>query len=332
MTYIALEEAFAIPELASRQPATEMRIRITPAYAGLCARGLVDFEEYRLPDMDAHGIDVQVLSLTVPGIQADADARSAVDNAVFANDFLAEVVRRHPTRFRGFAALPMQDPDAAAAELQRCVGEHGFLGALVNDHTQGRYLDDPMYEEFWSALEELGVPLYLHPGSLPVDDWHVLAGRSEMYGASWSWQAETGGHALRLIYAGVFDRHPSATLILGHLGEFLPFQRSRLDSRYRTLQVDAPLERMPSEYIGTNVVLTTSGVLAPEAIEAVVLTVGADAVMFSIDYPYESTAEAVSSIERANLSDQDREKIAHLNARRILGIDAAALVGEGDRV
>jgi 2,3-dihydroxybenzoate decarboxylase len=332
VTYIALEEAFAIPELAARQPVTQMRIRITPEYAQWCTRGLVDFDEYRLADMDAHGIDVQVLSLTVPGIQADADASSAVENAAFANDFLAEVVGRHPTRFRGFAALPMQDPDAAVAELRRCVDEHGFLGALVNDHTHGRYLDDPVYEEFWSALEELGVPLYLHPGSLPIDDWHVLAGRSEMYGASWSWQAETGGHALRLIYAGVFDRHPSATLILGHLGEFLPFQRSRLDSRYRTLQVDAPLERMPSEYIGTNIVLTTSGVLAPEAIEAVVLTVGADAVMFSIDYPYESTAEAVSSIERANLSDQDREKIAHLNARRILGIDAAALVGEDDRV
>jgi len=331
VTYIALEEAFAIPELAARQPVTQMRIRITPEYAEWCARGLVDFDEYRLPDMDAHGIDVQVLSLTIPGIQADTDASLAVENAAFANDFLAEVVGRHPTRFRGFAALPMQDPDAAVAELRRCVDEHGFLGALVNDHTHGRYLDDPVYEEFWSALEELGVPLYLHPGSLPVDDWRVLAGRSEMYGASWSWQAETGGHALRLIYAGVFDRHPSATLILGHLGEFLPFQRSRLDSRYRTLQVDARLARMPSEYIGTNVVLTTSGVLAPEAIEAAVLTIGADAVMFSIYYPYESTAEAVSSIERANLSDQDKEKIAHLNARRILGIDAAALVGEAER-
>jgi 2,3-dihydroxybenzoate decarboxylase len=321
VTYIALEEAFAIPELASRQPQTEMRIRITPEYAHKCARGLVDFEEYRLPDMDAHGIDVQILSLTVPGIQADTDVRCAVDNAVFANDFLADVVGRHPARFRGFAALPMQDPDAAVSELQRCVGQHGFLGALVNDHTHGRYLDDPAYDELWTALEELGVPLYLHPGSLPVDRWHILNGRPEMYGASWSWQAETGGHALRLIYAGVFDRHPSATLILGHLGEFLPFQRSRLDSRYRTLQVETSLARMPSEYIGTNVLITTSGVLAPEAIEAAVLAMGADAVMFAIDYPYESTTEAVRSIEQAKLSDDEKEKITHLNARRILGIE-----------
>ncbi|MCW5253180.1 amidohydrolase family protein [Streptomyces sp. SHP 1-2] len=320
MTYIALEEAFAIPELAARQPASRMRIRVTDTYARMCAARLVDFEEHRLPEMDAHGIDIQVLSLTVPGIQADTDTRAAVGNAVFANDFLAEVVGRRPDRFLGFAALPMQDPDAAVAELRRSVEGLGFRGALVNDHTQGRYLDDPAYEEFWSALEELGVPLYLHPGSLPTQEWDVLRGRPEMYGASWSWQAETGGHAMRLVYSGVFDRHPDATLILGHLGEFLPFQRSRLDSRYRTLEVEKPLERMPSEYIGSNILLTTSGVLAPEAVEAAVLTVGADAVMFSIDYPYEETAAAVASVENARLSAEDKEKIAHLNARRVLGI------------
>ncbi|GII82289.1 amidohydrolase [Sphaerisporangium siamense] len=320
MRYIALEEAFAIPELAARQPATPMRIRVTGEYAELCGRLLPDFEEYRLPDMDAHGIDVQVLSLTVPGVQADTDPRTAVDNAAFANDFLAEAVARHPSRFRGFAALPLQDPAAAVAELERCVRDLGFVGALVNDHTQGRYLDDPAYEQVWSALEELGVPLYLHPGSVPADDWHVMRGRPEMYGASWSWQAETGGHAMRLIYAGVFDRHPRATLILGHLGEFLPFQRSRLDSRYRTLRVDTPLNRMPSQYIGTNILLTTSGVLAPEAVEAAVLTAGADAVMFSIDYPYEDTAAAVASVEKAGLSDEVKEKVAHGNARRVLGL------------
>ncbi len=163
------------------------------------------------------------------------------------------------------------------------------------------------------------MPLYLHPGSLPRDDWHVMRGRPEMYGASWSWQAETGGHAMRLIYAGVFDRHPGATLILGHLGEFLPFQRSRFDSRYRSLQLDAPLERMPSQYFGSNILITTSGVLAPEAVQAAVLSIGAEAVMFAIDYPYESTAEAVDSIEKCDVSPEVKEKIAHLNARRVLG-------------
>ncbi|AQW54329.1 MULTISPECIES: amidohydrolase family protein [Streptomyces] len=320
MTYIALEEAFTIPELFARQPSTPQKIQVSDQYAKDCRRRLADFEEHRLPEMDAHGIDIQVLSLSVPGIQADTDAGAAVDNARFANDHLARTIARHPTRFKGFAALPLQDPAAAVIELKRCVEQLGFRGALVNDHTQGRYLDHPAYGELWSALEELRVPLYLHPGSLPRDDWHVMRGRPEMYGASWSWQAETGGHAMRLIYAGVFDRHPGATLILGHLGEFLPFQRSRFDSRYRSLQVDAPLERMPSQYFGSNILITTSGVLAPEAVQAAVLSIGAEAVMFAIDYPYESTAEAVDSIEKCDLSPEVKEKIAHLNARRVLGI------------
>ncbi|MBP0461436.1 amidohydrolase family protein [Streptomyces montanisoli] len=320
MAYIALEEAFTVPGAAGHRPTAPMKIRTSDQYAEHCMRRLDDFEKYRLPDMDAHGIDIQVLSLSVPGIQAAPDAGAAVRDARFANDHLAGTIARHPARFRGFAALPLQDPAAAVTELERCVGELDFKGALVNDHTQGRYLDDPAYDELWSALEELRVPLYLHPGSLPADDWHVMRGRPEMYGASWSWQAETGGHAMRLVYAGIFDRHPGATLILGHLGEFLPFQRSRLDSRYRTLKVEKPLERMPSQYIGSNILITTSGILAPEAVQAAVLTVGADAVMFAIDYPYENTADAVASIEEAALPPEVKSGIAHLNARRVLNI------------
>ncbi|MGV0811046.1 amidohydrolase family protein [Mycolicibacterium boenickei] len=318
MNYIALEECFAIPALPYRPPTPAAGISIRPEYADAWARKLVDFEEYRLPEMDAHGIDIQVLSLTVPGIQADTDPTVATQNAIFANDYLAQVIDRHPDRFRGFAALPMQDPDAAVCELTRAVTELGFVGALVNDHTHGRYLDAPQYEQFWSALTELDVPLYLHPGAVRADNWSVLDGRPELYGASWSWQAETGGHAMRLVYAGIFDRHPGARLILGHLGEFLPFQRSRLDSRYRTLKADTPLHRKPSEYFGSNIVITTSGVLAPEAIEAAVLAIGADSVMFSIDYPYEDTAEAVAAVAGTNLPEETKQKIAHENARRIL--------------
>lgn len=318
MGYIALEEAFAIPALAARQPHTEMRIRAKPEYAGVWAERLADFEQHRIPDMDAHGIDIQVLSLSVPGIQADTDPVNAVENASFANDYLADVITRFPDRFRGFAALPLQDPDAAVRELQRCVSELGFVGAFVNDHTHGRYLDDPAHDELWSALEELAVPLYLHPGSIPADDWAVLQGRPELYGASWSWQAETGGHAMRLVYGGVFDRHPAATLILGHLGEFLPFQRSRFDSRYPTLQVQTPIELAPSAYFGRNIVITTTGVFAPEAIQAAVLNIGADAVLFSVDYPYEDTAAAVAAVADADLPESVKQQIFHENARRLL--------------
>jgi 2,3-dihydroxybenzoate decarboxylase len=155
VAYIALEEAFSIPELAAHQPASEMRIRVTAGHASACGRKLADFEEYRLPDMDEHGIDIQVLSLTVPGIEADTDAGAARDNAKFANDFLADAVGQHPTRFRGFAALPMQDPQAAVRELVRSVTELGFVGALVNDHAQDRYLDDPAYDDLVVAAGHL---------------------------------------------------------------------------------------------------------------------------------------------------------------------------------
>lgn len=318
MTYIALEECFSIPELAERQSGPPLGIKLNQRYAKEMGVKLADFTEYRLPEMDESGIDIQVLSLTVPGMQIDLESAAARDNARFANDYLAKVITAHPDRFRGFAALPMQDPDAAVAELQRCVGELGFCGALVNDHTQGVYLDDPRYEELWATFENLGLPLYIHPGSDPADRWRVLDGCPEAYGASWSWGAETAGHGLRILYSGVFDRHPGATLILGHMGEFLPFQMTRLDSRYQTLAPDRSLEHLPSYYIGKNIVLTTSGVFSPPALTGAVLAVGADAVMFSIDYPWERSQEAVDAFERTTLSDSDRAKIAHENARRVL--------------
>ena len=227
MRYVALEEAFSIPELDDHQPPPWPENRFSRRSLADWARRLPDFTQFRLPEMDAAGVDVQVLSLTVPGLQGGQDAPAARADARLANDYLAQVIAEHPDRFRGFAALPMQDPSAAAAELDRCVRELGFCGALVNDHLRGHYLDEPLYDEVWAALEELAVPLYLHPGAPPADHWKVLEGRPELYGATWSWAAETGGHALRIIYGGVFDRHPGATLILGHMGEFLPFMRSR---------------------------------------------------------------------------------------------------------
>jgi 2,3-dihydroxybenzoate decarboxylase len=171
-----------------------------------------------------------------------------------------------------------------------------------------------------SALESLAVPLYLHPGTPPADNWRVLDGHPEMYGATWSWAAEVGGHALRILFSGVFDRHPGATMILGHMGEFLPFQRSRLDSRYATLATTNPLDCAPSAYLGTNIVFTNSGVFSPATLQGAVLEVGADAVIFSVDYPYESSFEAVQGFERTMLSDVDREKVAHGNGERLLRI------------
>jgi 2,3-dihydroxybenzoate decarboxylase len=329
MRYIALEEAFLIPELAQRQPVADgehfltQLVRLKPEYAERYQRRLPDFTEYRLPEMDEAGIDIQVLSLMGPGMQVDIQPELACENARFANDYLAKVVSERPERFRGFAALPLQDPAAAAVELERAVTQLGFCGALVYDSVSGpggRYLDAPEYDEVWSALESLGVPLYLHPGAPPADHWRVLDGRPELYGAPWSWAAEVSGHALRIVYGGVFDRHPGATLILGHMGEFLPFQRSRLDSRSPAIEASTSLKRPPSAYLGTNVVFTNSGVFSPATVLGAVLEVGADAVLFSVDYPFESSFEAVAGLERTTLSTADREKIAHGNAERLLRI------------
>jgi 2,3-dihydroxybenzoate decarboxylase len=198
--------------------------------------------------------------------------------------------------------------------------------ALVSDCISGpggRYLDTPEYDELWSAIESLGVPLYLDPGAPPADRWRVIDRRPELYGATWSWAAEVSGNALRILFSAVFDRHPKATMILGHMGEFLPFQRSRLDSRCATVSLDAtttPLKRAPSAYLGTNIVFINSGVFSPAVMLGAVLEVGADAVMFPVDDPYESSCDAVQGFQRTTLSEADRDKIAHGNAERLLRI------------
>ncbi|MFI2188316.1 amidohydrolase family protein [Streptomyces sioyaensis] len=316
MKLIALEEAFAIPEFLARESLPKETLS-EDRWMKEWNRQLLDFTQERLPIMDTHGIDIQVLSLTVPGIQAITDPAQAVEDARHANDYLADVIDRHPDRFRGFAAVALQDPDAAAKELQRAVTELGFCGALVNDHTGGHYYDEPQFDVFWSALEDLDVPLYLHPGAPPADLWHVTSGRPELIGPLWTWGAETGAHALRLILGGVFDRHPRAKLILGHMGEFLPFQLARLDSRYLR-QRDRLLRRTPSAYFGDNIHITVSGVWSHPALIGALEAIGADAVMFAIDYPYEFTSEAVDFLTKAPLTHEQLAKISHSNAERLL--------------
>jgi len=314
--YITLEEHYSSPRL--KEPIVP---GITKDALKEFERKLADFGEERLAEMDANGIEVQVISLTTPGLQATGRAPAeAVEAARAENDALGEAIAQHPDRYRGFAALPLQDPSAAVEELRRAVETLGFRGALVNDHTDGHYLDEPQYDDLWAALEALNVPLYLHPGAPPTEKWRLLDGYPELVGAMWSWGAQTAGHAMRVLCGGVFDRHPQATLILGHMGEFLPFQRWRLDSRYAVFNQTVALQRRPSEYVGTNIVATISGVFSSAVIEGAVRVMGADALMFSVDYPYEHTEAAVQSMEGAELSDDDREKIAHGNARRILGL------------
>ncbi|MGT2456425.1 amidohydrolase family protein [Cupriavidus basilensis] len=312
---IALEEHFMAPGFQAYSKGYLQHI--DAAVMADLAKRLADFDDIRIGEMDRAGIDFTVLSQTGPGVQGETDRDAAIGRARENNDFLAAQVARHPTRFAGFAALPMHDPVTAADELERAVKQLGFKGSLVNGHTQGMYYDNPAYDAFWERMQELDVPMYLHPTDAYVMP-HVYAGHPEISGAAWGWGVETASHALRLVFAGVFDRFPRLKIILGHMGEGLPFQRWRFDSRFAVYSHGIKLAKKPSEYIGSNIVITTSGVCSPAALNGAIAEMGAEAVLFSVDYPYESTAIAADFIEQAPMDDATRSLVCHGNAERIL--------------
>ena len=225
--------------------------------------------------------------------------------------------RKNPRRFGAFAHLALQDAKGAADELERAVTQLGMKGALINGHTNGEYLDDEKFWPMWERAEALGVPIYLHPANAmrpsPANE-----GYAELAGPAWAWGPETAAHTLRLIYGGVFDRFPKTTVILGHMGEALPFMLWRLDSRYEVVRRGRPIKKKPSQYIRENVMITTAGSCSAAPLLCSLLELGADRIMFSIDYPFEHTHEAVAFIENAPIGQADKEKICHLNVERLL--------------
>jgi 2,3-dihydroxybenzoate decarboxylase len=280
---------------------------------------LTDFDGPRLEAMDQAGIDICVLSIGSPGAQGEGSASTAIPRAREANDFLAAQIRRHPDRYRGFAHLPMQDPRAAADELSRTVSEHGFLGALIATHVHGHYLDEERYLPFLERVAELDVPIYLHPVTgyqLPQS----FQDHPELIGPIWGWTVDTATHALRMVFAGVFDRLPKLKVILGHMGETLPFLLWRIDTRYAALGNFRNLKRAPSEYIKENFVVTTSGVFSPEPLLCTLAALGEDSVLFSVDYPFESAITGGRFLESVAISETVREKIAYRNAERVLRV------------
>jgi 2,3-dihydroxybenzoate decarboxylase len=312
---IALEEHFTTPELAKKYVARPTRS--DTRFADI-ERRLADFDQLRLETMDMAGIDLVVLSVTTPGVQAVADTNTAIRLARDANDLLARQVQKRPQRYAGFAHLPMQDAGAAAAELQRAVKELGFKGALINGQTNGHYLDADTYLPFWERVQALDVPVYLHPGDLP-DHPAMFAGRPELNGPVWAWTADTGAHALRLVFGGTFKRFPKLKIILGHMGETLPFLLWRFDSRWQLeLGEELPQDALPSAIIRRNFVITTSGVCAAGPLAEAIRALGEDSVMFSVDYPYEDTQTAAAFIESAPISEMVRAKVCHGNAERLL--------------
>jgi 2,3-dihydroxybenzoate decarboxylase len=311
---IALEEHFMAPDF--QEYAKVFLKNIDEASQRELTRKLEDFDEVRLQEMDSAGIDLVILSQSGPGVQAEPDTALAISRARQNNDFLAQQIARHPTRYAGFATLPMQDPQAAARELQRTVRELQFKGSLVNGHTLGVYYDDRAYDPFWEMMQELDVPMYLHPINA-YQQPYAFNGHPELTGATWGWGVETGTHALRMLFGGVFDRFPRLKLIIGHMGEALPFLRWRYDSRFAVYPHGVKLDRKPSEYFGSNILITTSGVCSAPSLIGAIGEMGAEAVMFSVDYPYESTEAAAQFIEEAPLDEKTRELVCYRNAERI---------------
>lgn len=321
MRTIGLEEHFVTPELAAYGAGTASLAQ--PRVWEQASRRLLDRTGERLELMDAAGLDMQVLSLNSPGIQAEPDPVVAVARAAAVNDLLAATVTAHPTRFAGFAALPLQDPQAAAKELERAVTQLGMKGALVNAHTRGRYLDDPGLRVVWEYAEGLDVPLYLHPAT-GVDVPHVLTGHPELIGPMWSWGTDTASHVLRLVFSGVFDDFPRAKLLLGHMGEGLPYVLWRLDSRwgFHDHQGIELALGSPSEYLRRHLYITTSGVCSAPPLLCALLALGADHILFGTDYPFEDIATATAFLAAAPISEADRTKIAHGNAERLLRLES----------
>ncbi|MDO7840797.1 amidohydrolase family protein [Sphingomonas sp. CA1-15] len=294
-----------------------MESRLDPGFFAHIHARMGEIGEHRLAEMDRAGIERMVLSLTAPGAQSAIGADAAIELARRANDDLAAHIAFAPDRFLGFAHLPMQSPGAAIRELDRTIGDLGFRGALVNGHTQGRYLDAAEYRPFWARVQHLGYPIYIHPGDM-LGTPAVFEGYPWMKGASWGWMNETGGHALRLVYGGVFEEFPGLTVILGHMGEALPFLLSRLDSRYAVRPGTQRLPLTPSEYIRRNIMVTTSGVNAHPPLVCSIDSMGADRVMFSVDYPFESSERSAEFLETAPIGESVKRAVAYENAARIL--------------
>jgi predicted TIM-barrel fold metal-dependent hydrolase len=317
---IALEEHWAIPETVEDSAGfgwgsdwEELRER------------LVDVHGRRLKLMDKHGIETMVLSLNAPAVQAIPDRARAIGVARRANDALAEECAGHPDRFRALAALPMQDPDAAAEELRRCVTDLGFVGALVNgfsqdaahaDGSEPLYYDLAQYRPFWAEVAALNVPFYLHPRNPLPQDARIYDGHPWLLGPTWAFAQETAVHALRLMASGLFDEQPTLRIVIGHMGEGIPAMLWRIDHRNAWVKTPKayPAHRRFVDYFTENFYITTSGNFRTQSLIDAILEVGSDRILFSTDWPFENIDHAADWFDGAAISEADRLKIGRTNA------------------
>lgn len=332
---IATEEAFAPPEMIDIYRHILARDDADAGFRGLMGfymsspseraqhimRCLTDMDELRLQHMDEAGVDVQVLALTSPGVQV-MDTATAVEFARQSNDFLAAAIARHPKRLAGMIAVAPQDPAAAAKEIERGVRELGMNSVVINSHTKGEYLSDPKFWDIFAAAEAMDAPIYLHPNALPPKMFEPF-NECGLDGAIYGFGVETGLHALRIITAGVFDRFPKLQIILGHMGEALPFWAYRLDymhnatvrsKRYPSVQ---PIKRKPSEYLRDNFYITNSGVAWEPALKFTQEFMGTDRVLYAMDYPYQYAPEEISLLENMDMTPEVKKQFFQTNAEKV---------------
>jgi predicted TIM-barrel fold metal-dependent hydrolase len=319
---IAIEEHFITPMYREHVGANEFRKFYLQSRSAQLGHDIVeqnsDLGQKRLAHMDAAGVDVQVLSFGSPGPQAFA-ADVAVPMARDANDRLYQTIEEYPGRFAGFAALPTADPETAAEELARCVTKLGFSGAMIHGHQQGKFLDERKYWPIFERAEALDVPIYLHP-TVPHPDAmkSYFAGYEELARAGWGFAIDTSCHFLRLVFAGVFDAYPKLKIILGHLGEGLPFAMQRLNEHTAAAARRRGLKKEPIEYLRENLLVTTSGNWFEPAFQCTLAALGADKIFFAVDWPYEANKTGVAFLKKIAIPEEQRQKIAHGNADRLL--------------
>jgi 2,3-dihydroxybenzoate decarboxylase len=321
---VAFEEHYMTPHFARAVRGDTKVTGETGVYADL-----LEVDSKRIETMDRAGIQYAILSLNTPGIQGEADPVTAVRDAQFANDELRRIVDRHPDRFGGFAALPMQDPSAAANELERAVRELGFHAPLVNSFSNVNtdetvtYLDEPQFLPFWERVQDLGVPLYLHPRNPLPSQQLMFRDHPELLAATWAYLVESSTHALRLITSGLFDRFPDLQICLGHLGEALPFLAWRVTAVYARHAHRIKLKQDIAGYLKSNFRYTTSGFFDTDATVEVMDRVGLDRVYFSTDYPWMDMIQGGTWLDTAQLSDADRWRIGRTNAIELFKLKLA---------
>lgn len=292
------------------------------------ARQILDLESERLEGMDKNGIQFAILSLNAPGVQGILDIPRAVMVAKKANDNMANAVARHPRRYAAMAALPMQDPDAASAELTRCVRELGFKGAMIHGYAQREtadnalYFDTPEYAPFWATVARLDVPIYLHPRMQQISRAPIYQGHPWLMTAPWGFGVDTSIHALRLCGSGIFDDNPNLKIVLGHLGELIPFGLGRLEARMKFSPRGYRGKRPLGEYFREHFHITTSGNFNDPAFRCTLEVMGETRVYFCTDYPYETMEDASGWYDATEVIGEDaRHLIGRANAIKLFKLD-----------